>query len=58
MSTKSGILKALGPGLLFAAVSVGVSHVVQSTRAGAGYGFSLMGIIVLALILKYPLFEY
>jgi len=58
MSAKNGILKALGPGLLFAAVSVGVSHVVQSTRAGAGYGFSLLWIIILAMILKYPLFEF
>ena len=58
MKERGGIIKALGPGFLFAAVSVGVSHVVQSTRAGAGYGFSLMGIIVLALILKYPLFEF
>jgi Mn2+/Fe2+ NRAMP family transporter len=31
---------------------------VQSTRAGAGYGFSLIIIIVLAMILKYPLFEF
>jgi len=58
MSIKEGKLKALGPGLLFAAVSVGVSHVVQSTRAGAGYGLSLVWIILLALILKYPLFEF
>jgi Mn2+/Fe2+ NRAMP family transporter len=58
MKSKGGIIKALGPGFLFAAVSVGVSHVVQSTRAGAGYGFSLMGIIIIALILKYPLFQF
>ena len=50
--------KAMGPGLLFAAVSVGVSHLVQSTRAGAGYGFALVWVILLALILKYPLFEF
>jgi len=58
MKERGGIIKALGPGFLFAAVSVGVSHVVQSTRAGAGYGFSLIGVIILALILKYPLFEF
>lgn len=58
MTNSKGILKALGPGFLFAAVSVGVSHLVQSTRAGAGYGFSLIWIIVLAMILKYPLFEF
>ena len=30
--------KALGPGLLWAGAAVGVSHLVQSTRAGAGFG--------------------
>jgi Mn2+/Fe2+ NRAMP family transporter len=58
MGGQRGILKALGPGLLFAAVSVGVSHLVQSTRAGAGYGLSLLWVVVLALVLKYPLFEF
>jgi Mn2+/Fe2+ NRAMP family transporter len=57
MSSRSGFLKAFGPGLLWAATAVGVSHLVQSTRAGASYGFSLVGLIVLAMILKYPLFE-
>ena len=27
-------LKSLGPGLLYAGAAVGVSHLVQSTRAG------------------------
>ena len=58
MGGHAGLRKSLGPGLLFAAVSVGVSHLVQSTRAGAGFGFSLVGVIALALILKYPLFEF
>ena len=58
MTFGKGTLKALGPGLLFAAVSVGVSHLVQSTRAGAEYGFTLIWIIILALLLKYPLFEF
>jgi Mn2+/Fe2+ NRAMP family transporter len=58
MDSRKGIIKALGPGFLFAAVSVGVSHLVQSTRAGAGWGFSLIWIIALALLLKYPLFEF
>jgi len=58
MGREKSILKALGPGFLFAAVSVGVSHLVQSTRAGAGFGVSLVGIILLAMLLKYPLFEF
>lgn len=58
MGESGGRLKALGPGLLFAAVSVGVSHLVQATRAGAGFGLSLLWVVVLALILKWPLFEF
>lgn len=49
---------AFGPGLLWAAAAIGVSHLVQSTRAGADAGFALAGVIVLALVLKYPFFEY
>lgn len=51
-------LKTLGPGILFASTAIGVSHLVQSTRAGAEYGFGLLGVVLLANILKYPFFEY
>lgn len=47
-----------GPGLLWAAAAIGVSHLVQSTRAGADGGFTLVWIVLLALALKYPFFEY
>jgi len=50
--------KAFGPGLLWAAAAIGVSHVVQSTRAGAMAGFGLAGVVLLANVLKYPFFEY
>lgn len=50
--------QALGPGLLFAAAAVGVSHLVQSTRAGAEYGLGLLGMVVLANLLKYPAFRF
>lgn len=49
---------SFGPGLLWAAAAIGVSHLVQSTRAGADAGFALGGVILLALVLKYPFFEY
>jgi len=49
---------AFGPGLIWAGTAVGVSHLVQSTRAGADAGLGLLGVIVLALVLKYPFFEY
>lgn len=50
--------KTLGPGILFASTAIGVSHLVQSTRAGANYGFMLLGFVLLANLLKYPFFEY
>ena len=50
--------KTLGPGILFATTAIGVSHLVQSTRAGAEYGFALIGFVLMANILKYPFFEY
>jgi Mn2+/Fe2+ NRAMP family transporter len=43
---------------VWAATSIGVSHLVQSTRAGAQAGFGLALVIVVALVLKYPFFEY
>lgn len=53
-----GLRAAFGPGVLWAATAIGVSHLVQSTRAGAAAGFGLAGVIVVALVLKYPFFEY
>jgi len=51
-------IKSLGPGLLWAGAAIGVSHLVQSTRAGAIYGFQLVGLILLINLFKYPFFEY
>ena len=50
-------LKKLGPGLLYAGAAIGVSHIVQSTRAGAEYGYVLLVAVLLAHIFKYPFFE-
>ena len=50
--------KTFGPGILFACTAIGVSHLIQSTRAGAEFGFLLLGFVILATILKYPFFEY
>lgn len=49
---------AFGPGLIMAAAAVGVSHLVQSTRAGADFGFSLIWAVILANFFKYPFLEY
>lgn len=54
----SAFWAACGPGLLWAAAAVGVSHLVQSTRAGADAGLALAGVVLVALIVKYPFFEY
>ncbi|MBT6777207.1 divalent metal cation transporter [bacterium] len=48
----------LGPGILFASTAIGVSHLVQSTRAGANYGFGLLIFIIVANLFKYPFFEF
>lgn len=47
----------LGPGLLYAGAAIGVSHLVQSTRAGAQFGFELMWILLATNLLKFPFFE-
>lgn len=51
-------LKQLGPGLLFAGAAIGVSHLVQSTRAGADFGFGLVWALLLVNIFKYPFFQF
>ena len=48
------LLKVIGPGLLFAGAAIGVSHLVQSTRAGAMFGLGLVGVVLLANLSKYP----
>lgn len=51
-------LKKLGPGLLFAGAAIGVSHLVQSTRAGADFGLGLIWALVLVHLFKYPFFQF
>jgi len=51
-------LNALGPGLLWAGAAIGVSHLVQSTRAGANYGFALLWVVIVANLFKYTAFEF
>ncbi|NQW35698.1 MAG: Nramp family divalent metal transporter [Flavobacteriales bacterium] len=50
--------RSLGPGLLFAGAAIGVSHLVQSTRAGADYGMGLIWALLLVHLFKYPFFQY
>ena len=51
-------LTKLGPGLLFAGAAIGVSHLVQSTRAGADFGLGLIWALLLVNLFKYPFFQY
>lgn len=58
MSERSTFRNAFGPGLLFAGTAIGLSHLVQSTRAGAVYGLAIGAVILLINVLKYPLFRF
>jgi len=57
-SASRSLLSILGPGILFAGAAVGVSHLIQSTRAGGLYGFALIGFIIFANVSKYPAFLF
>ena len=52
------LISKLGPGLLFAGAAIGVSHLVQSTRAGADFGWGLIWALLIVNIFKYPFFQY
>ena len=56
--SRSNLWKALGPGILVACAAVGGSHLVWATRAGAQFGWSLLGLVLIANLLKFPFFLY
>ncbi|QYJ06497.1 NRAMP family divalent metal transporter [Qipengyuania flava] len=56
--TRDILRRLAGPGLIFTGAAIGTSHLVQSTRAGAMFGAALMGVIVLATLLKYPAYRF
>ena len=56
MNRFTKIWKGLGPGLMYAAAAIGVSHLVQSSRAGGLYGFELVWVVLLIHLVKYPFF--
>ncbi|MDF3130623.1 Nramp family divalent metal transporter [Kiritimatiellaeota bacterium B1221] len=58
LSQKGNLLQALGPGILMAAAAVGGSHLVASTKAGAQFGWSLLIVMLLVNLFKYPFFMY
>lgn len=54
----SRCLACIGPGVLLAGAAIGVSHLVQATRAGAEFRFGMLGLLVLACVTKYPFLEF
>ncbi|MDT0645963.1 amino acid permease [Zunongwangia sp. F260] len=56
--SKTSLLKSIGPGFLLAGAAIGVSHLIQATRAGADYGFILIWALIIACISKYPFLEF
>lgn len=57
-TSRQQLMKAIGPGILMAGAAIGGSHLVSSTQAGAKYGWSLLGVLLLVNLFKYPFFLY
>ena len=57
-SSFNALVAKLGPGIIFAATAIGISHLVQATRAGADFGLAMAGFILLACAIKYPAFRF
>ncbi|WFB35370.1 hypothetical protein P3T73_14505 [Kiritimatiellota bacterium B12222] len=58
VKTQGSFVQALGPGILMAAAAVGGSHLVASTKAGAQFGWSLLIVMLVVNVFKYPFFLY
>jgi Mn2+/Fe2+ NRAMP family transporter len=58
LSKIKNTLGNLGPGLLYAGAAVGVSHLVMSTKAGANYKYTLLLLIPLIHVIKYPFYRF
>ncbi|MBM3855019.1 MAG: hypothetical protein FJ399_18000, partial [Verrucomicrobia bacterium] len=50
-----GILRQLGPGAIIASLTIGSGELVFSSRAGALFGYQVLGLFVLVLALKWAL---
>ena len=57
-NSNRNILTILGPGVLYTAAAVGVSHLVYATRAGAVYGLAMIPFILFFCLLKYPALRF
>lgn len=56
--SQTTFIKTFGPGLLFASAAIGTSHLILATQGGAHFGLQMGWIILIALAIKYPFFEY
>lgn len=57
-NSNRNLLAILGPGILYTAAAVGVSHLVYATRAGAVYGLAMIPFILFFCLLKYPALRF
>ena len=48
----------IGPGIIYAGAAIGVSHIIQSIRAGEKYGFLFILVTIFIHIIKYPFFYF
>ena len=51
-------LKTLGPGIIFASLCIGETHLALLTYAGALYGHALLWMVLMVHIFYYPNYEY
>lgn len=51
-------IQVIGPGVVFAGAAIGVSHLIQATRAGASFGLSLLLLVLFVHALKYPALSF
>lgn len=58
LSLLSRLRASLGPGLIVAATAIGSSHIILSPVAGARFGYSLLWLVLVSHLFKYPAFEF
>jgi len=55
--TRSHHLRNLGPGIVFAAGSIGARDLVANSMAGATYGLGMAWVVVIAIVARYVLLD-
>lgn len=52
------LLQVIGPGIIFASLCIGETHLALLCYAGATFGFTLLWMVLLVHIVYYPVYEY